>query len=131
MSNAQSQTRGLSAGDWVRLKRLTGALKYKTVNLATDKDIAHPTHRQLPYSLPIHSFKVVGTSKIRRTASNWIDYKASQTADYVVPYVFQGVSPATNANLAVIRLCDCSTSQLETKLTGCTKCVVPTHVRLM
>jgi hypothetical protein len=131
MSNAQSQTRGLSAGDWVRLKRLIGARDYKTVNLDTDKDIAPTAHPQLPYHLPIHSYKVVGTSKIRRTASSWTDYRASQTADYVIPYVFQGISPATNANLAVIRLCDCSTTPLEVKHTGCTKCVVPTHVRIM
>ena len=131
MSNAQSQTRGLSAGDWVRLKRLIGARTYQTVNLATDKDIAPTAHPQLPYHLPIHSYKVVGTSKIRRSASNWIDYKASQTGDYVVPYVFQDMSPSSEAKLAVIRLCDCSTTPLEVKYTGCTKCVVPTHVRIM
>ena len=101
MSNAQSQTRGLSAGDWVRIKRLLGARTYQTVNLNTNVDIEPPTQPQLPYNLPIHSFKVVGTSKIRRTASSWTDYRAAQTADYVLPYVFQGASPATNANLGV------------------------------
>jgi hypothetical protein len=131
MSNAQTQTRGLSAGDWVRLKRLLGARTYQTVNLNTNKDIAPTGHRQLPYHLPIHEFKVVGTSKIRRTASAWTDYRASQTADYVLPRVFQLVSPASNANLGVTRLCDCSTEPLEVKNTQCTKCVVPTHVRLM
>ena len=131
MSNAQAQTRGLSAGDWVRLKRLLGARTYQTVNLDTDKDIATGPQPQLPYHLPIHSFKVVGTSKIRRAASSWTDYRASQTADYVLPRVFQLVSPASNANLGVTKLCDCSTTPLEVKYTGCTKCVVPTHVRIM
>jgi len=127
MSNAQAQTRGLSAGDWVRLKRLRGARTY----LATDDDINPPTQPQLPYHLPIHSFKVVGTSKIRRTASSWIDYRASQTADYVLPYVVQDISGNPNANLGVTKLCDCSTQPLQVKLGICTKCVVPTHVRLM
>ena len=131
MSNAQTQTRGLSAGDWVRIKRLLGARTYQTVNLNTNVDIEPPTQPQLPYNLPIHSFKVVGTSKIRRTASSWTDYRAAQTADYVLPYVFQDVSGNTNANLGVTRLCDCSTNPLEVKYTGCTKCVVPTHVRIM
>lgn len=125
MSNAQVQTRGLSAGDWVRLKRLRGALTYQTVNLDTNKDINPTTPDQLPYHLPIHVFDTVGTSKIRRTASNWIDYKASQTADYVVlPYVQQDVSAdPTNAKLGVTRLCDCVTSPLETKVAGCIKCI--------
>ena len=131
MSNAQTQTRGLSAGDWVRLKRLLGARTYQTVNLDTNMDIEPPTQPQLPYSLPIHSFKTVGTSKIRRAASAWTDYRASQTADYVLPRVFQNVSPSTNANLGVTRLCDCSTKSLEVKQTQCAKCVVPTHVRIM
>ena len=131
MSNAQQGTRGLSAGDWIRLKRISGLRSYKTVNLDTNKDIHPTTHAQQPYHLPIHVSKVVGTSKIRRTASSWTEYKAFQTASYVVPYVFQNVSPSTSANLAVIRLCDCSTTPLEVKYAGCTKCVVPTHVRLM
>jgi hypothetical protein len=131
MSNAQTQTRGLSAGDWVRLKRLIGARTYQTVNLDTDKDIATAPQPQLPYHLPIHSFKVVGTSKIRRAASAWTDYRASQTADYVLPRVFQNISPATEANLGVTKLCDCVTRPLEVKVGICTKCVVPTHVRLM
>lgn len=142
MSNAQTQTRGLSAGDWVRLKRLVGARSNGYSNGTTNglltssspifnKDVKPTVTRQLPYSLPIHSYKVVGTSKIRRTASAWTDYRASQTADYVLPHVFQNVSPSSNANLGVTRLCDCSTEPLQVKQTQCTKCVVPTHVRLM
>lgn len=142
MSNAQTQTRGLSAGDWVRLKRLIGARSNGYSNATTDgvltdsspifnKDVIPTVNRQLPYHLPIHSYKVAGTSKIRRTASSWTDYRASQTVDYVIPYVFQNVSPSTTANLGVIKLCDCVTNSLEVKYTGCTKCVVPTHVRIM
>ena len=128
MSNAQTQTRGLSAGDWVRLKRLGGALRYKTVNLSTDKDIIPTTNNQLPYHLPIHSFKVVGTSKIRRTASNWTDYKASQTADYIL----SSTLPSQSTLLTQVRVCDCTNPTTLTVKSGiCTKCVVPTHVRIM
>lgn len=128
MSNAQTQTRGLSAGDWVRLRRLNGARNYKSVNLNTNKDINPTVHPQLPYHLPIHSFKVVGTSKIRRPVSNWIDYKASQTADYILS------SATTNSStlLKSVRVCDCANpTTLNVKKGICTKCVVPTHVRLM
>ena len=127
MSNAQAQTRGLSAGDWVRLKRLRGALTYQTVNLDTDKDINPTPFPQLPYDLPIHSYKVVGTSKIRRTASNWIDYKASQAADYVLS------SKKSNSStlLTRVRICNCTSTTLNVKTGICTKCVTPTHVRLM
>lgn len=130
MSNAQTQTRGLSAGDWVRLKRLIGARTYDSVNLDTDKDIDSTPYAQLPYHLPIHSFKVVGTSKIRRTASAWTDYRASQTADYVLPNVIQATSPPTLAN-ELTKICNCLSEPLSTKYAGCSKCVVPTHVRIM
>lgn len=142
MSNAQTQTRGLSAGDWVRLKRLVGARSNgystgSTNGLLTasspifNKDVIPTVNRQLPYSLPIHSFKVVGTSKIRRTASAWTDYRASQTADYVLPKVFQLISPAQRGNLGVVKICNCSSVPFEVSYAGCTKCVVPTHVRIM
>ena len=133
MSNAQTQTRGLSAGDWIRLKRLIGARSNGYSNGSTDgvltdsspifnKDVVPTVNPQLPYHLPIHSYNVVGTSKIRRTASAWTDYRASQTADYVLPRVFQGGSPLSYAKLSVTKLCNCETDPLETKLAGCSKC---------
>lgn len=132
MSNAQQGTRGLSAGDWVRLKRLQGAKTYNSVNLTTNKDIA-PTSAP---SILIHNtgainvFDVVGTSKIRRTASNWIDYIASQTADIVLTSQASTTSPSiTNS---VTRLCNCSAPTYSVKKTGqCMKCNQFTHVRIM
>lgn len=126
MSNAQTGTRGLSAADWTRLKRLRGQILDTSV-----VDTEKPTTQQLPYLLPIHSYKTVGTSKIRRPASNWIDFVASQKADYVVPYVWQNASPSSSSNLAFIKLCDCSTNLLPVKNAGCTKCNQTTHVRIM
>lgn len=126
MSNAQLQTRGLSAGDWVRLKRLNGAKTYKTVNLDTNKDINPTPFPQIAYGPPIEVYKVVGTSKIRRTASNWIDYKASQTADYPAVVGYSGGTAQRTT-----KLCSCESTYLSTKTGICTKCVVPTHVRIM
>lgn len=79
-SNVQAGTRGLSAGDWVRLQRLRGANRYVS---ESSKDIVNPAPRLEPES-GRRVFTDVGTSKIRRPASSWTDYRASQTADYVL-----------------------------------------------
>jgi hypothetical protein len=132
MSNAQQGTRGLSAGDWVRLKRLRGAKTYVTVNLNTSKDIAPTT---VPQFIPglngaINVFRTVGTSKVRRTASSWTDYVASQTADFVL--TSQAATTSTSVTNTVTKLCDCATPPYSVKKLGiCTKCNVTTHVRIM
>jgi hypothetical protein len=132
MSNAQQGTRGLSAGDWVRLKRLRGARTYNSVNLATNKDIAPPNNPTtiIRNRSAINVFDVVGTSKIRRTGSNWTDYIASQTADFVLTSQASTTSPSiTNT---VTKLCSCSTPSYSVKKIGiCTKCNQTTHVRIM
>lgn len=133
MSNAQQGTRGLSAGDWIRLKRLRGATTYASVNLATNKDIypVNPPQVLIHNTSPINVFDVVGTSKIRRTASNWTDYIASQTADFVL--TSQGSSTNPSVTNSVTKLCSCSAPSYSVKKTNgvCTKCNVTTHVRIM
>lgn len=132
MSNAQQGTRGLSAGDWTRLKRLRGATTYNTVNLATNKDI-YPQNAPsflINNTSAINVFPVVGTSKVRRTASNWTDYIASQTADYVLTSKASNIS--TSVVNTVAKLCTCSAPAYSVKKTGiCTKCNLTTHVRIM
>uniref|UniRef100_A0A6C0F091 Uncharacterized protein n=1 Tax=viral metagenome TaxID=1070528 RepID=A0A6C0F091_9ZZZZ len=109
MSNMQTGTRGLSAGDYTRLKRIRGAKTYVTANLTTDQDIDSSTR--------------VGIGRIRRPASMWSDYKASQTADFVT-----SASTGLNGNtLSLTKLCDCSTTSPTVKTTGCSKCGVFTH----
>lgn len=79
-SNIQRGTRGLSAGDWIRLQRLRGAR-----NFQSDKpgDIVNPPARSEPDTgRRVHT--EFGTSKIRRPASGYTDFIASQTADYVL-----------------------------------------------
>jgi hypothetical protein len=131
MSNAQQGTRGLTAGDWVRLKRLRGAKTYNSVNLATNKDIVPPQFPQQYYiGGAINVFSTTGTSKIRRTASNYTDYIASQTADFVLSSKASNTSPSVTNS--VTKLCNCATPSYSVKKLGiCTKCNVTTHVRIM
>lgn len=130
MSNAQRGTRGLSAGDWVRLKRLRGAKTYNSVNLTTNKDIVPPQFPQQYYiGGAINVFSTTGTSKIRRIASSWTDYKASQVVDYVLTSQTATTSPSVTNTL--VKLCDCTSTTPSTKVGICTKCNTFTHVRIM
>lgn len=130
-SNLQRGTTGMSASDWIRMKRLRGASTYQTVNLNTNKDISPPQFAQQYYlGGAINVFSTSGSSKYRRPASNWIDYKASQTADYLL--YSQAATTGTSVTRTKTRLCDCTTSVLNTKEGICTKCNgSTTHVRIM
>lgn len=130
-SNAQQGTRGMSASDWIRLKRIKGATTYKTVNLDTNKDIVPPSNPQIQVhnNGAINVFPVVGTSKIRRPASSWTDYIASQTADYITSA--QAATTGTSVRNTVRKVCTCTTSTLSTKQGICTKCNQTTHVCIM
>lgn len=115
-SNIQRGTRGLSAGDWVRLQRLRGAKQFKA-----DKpsDITNPPARSEPES-GRRVYTEFGTSKIRRPASNYTDYKASQTSDYVLetPNGTCGVGK----NLTINKLCTCATRSAIKHNGVCLKC---------
>lgn len=142
MTNMQRGTRGMSASDWVRMKRLQGArangLSYTigsvAVNgvLTTDKDIAPPQMIQQPIhntNAAIKVYPVVGTSKIRRPASNWTDFVASQTADYMLSS--QSATTGTSVKNTLTKLCSCTATTVSTKTGICTKCNATTHVRIM
>jgi hypothetical protein len=124
IGNNQTGTRGLSAADWTRLKRLGGAKTYATV-IATNEDTNIATVRQNPYSVPMLTPRQTGASRIRRTNSQWLDYKASQTADYI--YSKSHVNNTNAKNLQLTRLCNCTTVSLNIDRTGCKKCGVYTH----
>ncbi len=119
MSNAQQGTRGLSAGDWTRIQRLRQSSTYATT-LTTNKDIAPTPFPQRSQEHLTSSLKVVGTSKIRRPASSWTDYAASQSVDFVLSS--QTDITGTSVNNTVTKLCDCSSTTLTTKTGNCTKC---------
>ena len=140
-SNAQQGTRGMSASDWIRIKRLQGAranaYSYTSGNLSVDgvlttnKDIAPQNAAQILIhnNSAINVFDAVGTSRIRRPASNWTDYVASQTADYVLSS--QNAPNATSVKNTATKLCGCTTTTLSTKTGICSKCNQTTHVRIM
>lgn len=142
-SNAQQGTRGMSASDWIRIKRLQGARANGYSNSSTsgvltstsaifNKDVAPPQFPQDErhnVNGAINVFPVVGTSKIRRPASNWTDYVASQTADYVLSS--QAATTGTSVKNTLTKLCSCTATTLSTKQGICTKCNATTHVRIM
>lgn len=117
-SNIQAGTRGLSAGDWIRLKRLQGARNYQTDK---DGDVTNPSPLLLETTQGARRvFTEFGTSKIRRPASSWIDYRASQTADYVLE---RQDSQTKSRSLTANKVCTCDTSDA-TKHNGlCIKCI--------
>jgi hypothetical protein len=122
-SNVQQGTRGLSAGDITRLKRLQGARTYQS-----DKpgDITNPAPRT-EVETGRRVYTEFGTSKIRRPASNWTDYVASQTADFVIegPSGECGVGKA----LTAYKICTCFYGASAIKHTGlCRSC---THDRIV
>lgn len=103
MSNAQQGTRGLSAGDWIRLQRLRGAR-----NFEADKpgDITGTVVMpQTIYSPAMLIPRDVGTSRIRRPASFYTDFRASQTADFVTQK--QRVITNPGKDLDVYKVCGC------------------------
>ena len=126
-SNNQRGTVGLSAGDWIRLKRLqafSSARDYANT-IAENTDVNVPAVPQTAYSVPFLKAKHTGSSRIRRTNEQWIAYRASQTGDVVrntppnvctVPYL-----------LHATRICDCVEVVELPKLVGCKKCSVYTH----
>lgn len=126
-SNIQSGTRGLSAGDWIRLKRLQAprGLVYYTPGLNSpppveyNKDITNSTIRLEPTTgRRVHT--EFGTSKIRRPASSWTDYIASQKADYVLE---KQDSETKSRSLTSTKVCDCSTTDAIKHNGLCIKCI--------
>jgi len=124
IGNNQTGTRGLSAADWTRLKRLNGAKTYATV-IANNTDINVPTPLQAKYGVALLIPRHTGESRIQRTNGQWLDYKASQTADFI--YSKSNINNTNAKNLQLTRLCNCTTVSLNVDRTGCKKCGVYTH----
>lgn len=144
-SNAQQGTRGMSASDWIRMKRLQGArangYSYTQNSVSVNgvltstsptfnKDIAPPNSAQILVhnSSAINVFDAVGTSKIRRPASNWTDFIASQTADYILSS--QAGANQTSIVNKQTKLCSCSTTTLSTKTGNCEQCNAAAKTRI-
>lgn len=128
-SNNQRGTVGLSAGDWIRIKRLqgvAGARSYATT-IENNTDVNIPTAPQTAYSVPFLKAKHTGSSRIRRTNEQWIAYRASQTSDYLLNIT------ATPCQVPRVlfphRVCACydDIAQIAPKMVECKKCAVYTH----
>jgi len=123
-SNNQAGTRGLSAADWTRLQRLRGAKTYATV-IANNTDVNVPTPLQTKHAVPMLIPRHTGESRIQRTTGQWIDFKASQSADYIIS---KSHFNNTNAkSLQLTRLCTCTTVSINIDRAGCGKCGVYRH----
>ena len=115
MSNAGQGTRGLSAGDWTRIKRLKGARTsgktYTGANsnltfvgdLSSNVDISPTEAAQQPYGKALLiPYAAAGTSKTLRPASKWTDFIASQHVDFVTNGQTIGNAPAITQTLTRI-----------------------------
>lgn len=115
-SNIQRGTVKLDASDWIRLKRIGGTRGIETV-ISTNKDIINPqpTSTALVNTNSL-AYPGFGTSRIRRPASNWIDYKAFNSADYPTQS-----SLNETVTVTINKLCVCATSSY-TKRGICSLC---------
>jgi len=124
MSDMQMGTRGLSSGDLTRLRRLRGAgndFSASKLNiLGTNRDVNPTPVRQLTYTPNLHNPRHMGSSRIRRTASSYTDFKGFMYADSVSQSQQTITSPGKL--LVTTRVCNCSTS--DPRRQGlCIKCV--------
>ena len=116
MSNAQAGTRGLSSGDWIRLKRLRGVGKGGW-NKATSNNALPP---QNTYNKAMLIPKRTGSSKYQNMSSDWTNFKAYNTADYVLQTQQSGNVGKT---LVAQKLCSCLAVPYSPKKQGaCVKC---------
>lgn len=116
----------LSAGDWIRIKRLRNVREYAR-DIYTNKDVINNVGNDVPFSPTVRnsSSRVVGSSKTRRESSKYIDFIASQKSSYVLQNENSSRGNSTSGfgiqnNLVI--LCNCSKSVLNTKNSGCIKC---------
>ena len=112
-SNIQRGPRRMDAGDWVRLKRLGGS---KVRPGTTNVDVTNPPPR-LEAKSGREVYTEFGTSKTRRPASNYIDFMAAQSVDYVLE-----TGGAGNKVLLTNKICTCDTSNPK-KQGLCVSCI--------
>ena len=99
----------MSAADWTRIKRQRGGLNYLSDAPLMAVPPATPSAKHSSLLIP----RDVGASKIRFTASDYTNYVASLSTDYVLK---------SSTGLQVTRLCNCTTSVLAPKVGACIKC---------
>jgi hypothetical protein len=115
----------LSAGDWTRLKRLSGARtsgNNANGDLLTNKDINPTETFQIPYSKSmLIPYEAAGVSRILRPASKWTDFIAAGRSDFVT----QSNDITNNkVSFTLTEICGCSTTNLYTRIGVCQSCRV-------
>lgn len=113
-----------SAADWTRIKRIRQSTAYANT-IAANKDVINTVTAANPFHPETQQSRVVGSSKTRREASKWVDFVASQNESFVqksVNYQYSAPSAFTGTRFVVTNLCDCVTTTLAPKTTGCIKC---------
>lgn len=136
----QRGPRNLSASDITRIRKLSALRNYENQILeVTDTTPNAPastckTHyqpingRDVINPLPVKAIPIsgkynqvdFGTSRIRRTASAWTEYKAFQSADYVTETT---LSDNNGKLLSVTKICPvCTTTNLLPKASICVTC---------
>ena len=117
MSNTQAGTRLTSSSDWTRIKKLKAVGQggwNNSARTSAELPIVQST-RNVSLLIP----RTTGTSKYRNMASDWTNFKAYNTTDYVL----QSQQDAnTGKNLSVQKLCSCSVPYSPLKQGICTKC---------
>ena len=123
MSNAQAGTRLTSSGDWTRLKRLRGIGKvgWNAGTPGVNNPSTNPSTpvSQVAYSKAMLIPRRAGPSRIQNTASDWINYRAYNTADYTIKSQQTGT---TGKTITVKKLCSCSVPYAVAKQGLCAKC---------
>ena len=117
-SDIQRGTRRMDASDWTRMKKLVGARGNMLYTFGTPSPVPVPTpYRDIVNPPPVnccvstknnrHVYSEFGISKIRRPASNYTDYIASQKADFIL----ETTDSSTGAKiLTQTKICSCSTT---------------------
>jgi hypothetical protein len=114
----------LSSGDWIRMQKLKNARRYAST-ISSNEDILNNVTRGNPFSPQTDVSRIAGSSKIRREASKWIDFIASQketTLQQSVNYQYSAASVFTGTRLTSTKLCSCTSTTLQPKQTTCIKC---------
>jgi hypothetical protein len=122
----------MSAADWTRNQRRKAGLTYLT---DAAKEVNPPAPSVRLYGTALLIPRDVGSSKIRRTASDFTNYTASRMSDFILYSQGSGVPNENGANtgarkMTLTRICGCKTTAFGPKVTGCTVCSVAQNVRI-
>lgn len=126
-------TMSMSAADWTRIQRRKAGTRYAEMVMTTNGN--PPTNRDInptlpgarPYGTALLIPRDVGGSKIRRPASDYTNSVDARVTDYYMKTQGSGRVGEEAGNNAytrfmIIRLCNCTITQMEPKTGLCPSC---------